>query len=48
MLDTASGCMFMAKKQGSSARDGRGYGDHGIDGEMGQHYGKAATWMKIK
>ena len=46
VLNTASGCTFMAEEQGSSACEGQGYSGCGRGGDMGQHCGKTVTLLK--
>ena len=48
VLNTASGCTFMAEEQGSSACEGQGYSGCGRGGDMGQHCGKTVTLLKKK
>ena len=45
MFNTASGCTFMAKEQGSHGHGGRGRGGCGSYRDMGQHCEKIVTWL---
>ena len=46
VLNTAYGCTFMDKEQGSSTHNRQVRGGCGRNREMGQRGGKTLTWLK--